>query len=158
MIFIKLRNMAYPRRPLQTLKGEFHTVGELKQEIHRHCRIENGLLLVHDGKLMHDEVAHPSCYGVGDGALIDFHCEVAPYVKLTLMVEYRGDAFPVKVLSHRPIKDLKKAIHLCVGLPPHLQRLTYMGATMRDDDLLYGYLIEEDPTQAIHLTELPRDV
>ncbi|KAK1304355.1 hypothetical protein QJS10_CPB11g00443 [Acorus calamus] len=104
--------MAWTHRHSEIVTGEFTTVAELKREVHRVCRAMYDMqLIVHDGKLVHDEEAHPSRYGVGQGSLIYLY---------------------------------KK-------------ELTYMGALMRDGDLVCDYVIGEALTEAIQIIELPRD-
>ncbi|KAK1325203.1 hypothetical protein QJS10_CPA01g02682 [Acorus calamus] len=96
MITVTVTNRTWTNWPVETLTGEFPSVGELKREVHRVCRVVSDLqLLVHDGKLMHDDVSHPSLYGVVDGTSIDLHVQVPPYKNVTLTVQYLGNPFPM---------------------------------------------------------------
>ncbi|KAK1273305.1 hypothetical protein QJS04_geneDACA012340 [Acorus gramineus] len=114
-------------------------------------------LIVHDGKLIHDEEAHPSRYCVGQGSLIYLYKKVQVHKNVLLNFEYRGSTYPMTVESQHLIRRLKDRIDTQIGLPPHRQELMYMGALMRDGDLVCDYVIGEAPTEDIKIIELPRD-
>ncbi|KAK1325206.1 hypothetical protein QJS10_CPA01g02681 [Acorus calamus] len=84
-----MTNRTWTGWPIETLTGEYPTVGGLKRELHRASGIlHRRQLLVHDGKLMHDDATHPSHYGVGDGASIDLHLKLPMRESVTFRIEY----------------------------------------------------------------------
>ncbi|KAK1325208.1 hypothetical protein QJS10_CPA01g02687 [Acorus calamus] len=158
MISVTVVSGTSPDSAAETLTGEFRTVEELKQEVERVWGImHHRLLLVHDGKLMHDARAELSHYGVVDGASIGLYQKAPDNKPVKVTVEHHDDGLinVANTENHWSIKDLKCQIDSHIGVPPHRQRLEYMGAVMEEHERMNDYLIDETPT--VKLIELPQE-
>nr|DAD29882.1 TPA_asm: hypothetical protein HUJ06_031350 [Nelumbo nucifera] len=140
-----------------TIKQRCSSVGEIRYYLQPHVPYYDQLLL-YKGKLLLDGMTTLSDLDIdendSDEVEMKLHRKIRPQV-ITITVHTGYETLYLDISSFDSVSGLKRMIDEKVGIAPHRQNLTTLGATMYDQWTLDLYAISTTPT--VFVKETPRN-